>query len=390
MDINAIRSGIPFLNTCLYFNTGGIAPSLKVVTDSLVKEFTAISQQGPPLIMDPTTNGERFMEARRRIAALLGVDVSDLCLTRGVVDGITTLFNGFDWAEGDELIITDEEHPAVQVPADRIAAAWGVKLKRLVLSSDADEMLRRLKALITPRTRLLTLSHVTTDTGTRLPAKEIVQIAHEHEIPVAFDGAQSLGQFPVDVPELGADFYSILNYKWLFGPYSTGALYIAKPWQGRLTVLATGARSERRIGRQADSSQPPEGARRFEVGALSQPLYYATATGIDYVRAIGIPEIEARTLRLAALLREGLKRIPGLTIESPEPAETSTGIVTFRVDGIEGQEINASLRKRRIFGRPTSLKFKGVRISVAFFTTEEELEAVVKAVAEIVKERKTQ
>lgn len=388
MDIPAIRAGIPLVNDCLYFNTAGIAPSLSAVTESLVGDFAEISRHGPPLIIDPAGNSERIAETRRRIAALCGVEAADLCLTRGVSDGINIVFNGFDWKEGDELIITDEEHPAVQIPADRLSAGRGVVLKRLPVSGDADAMLRHLREMLTPRTRLITLSHVTTDTGTRLPAEAIVQVAHEHDLPVAFDGAQSLGQFPVDVLQLGADFYSLLGYKWLFGPYTAGALYIARPWQGRLRVVASGARSERRVDRPMDYYLPPEGAKRFEFGAFPTPIYHATAKGIEYVRAIGIPEIETRALRLAAGLRTELKRLPGLTIESPESADTSTGVVTFRIDGIDGKDLNAGLRARQIITRPTFLKFSGVRVSIAFFNTEEELEAVVKAVVEVVKEKR--
>jgi cysteine desulfurase/selenocysteine lyase len=374
MDVEAIRSGIPLLKECMYFNTAGIAPSLSVVADALLSDIGHIARHGPPLIMDSAGNSARLAEARQRIAALLGVEVEDLCLTRGVSDGVHLVFNGFDWQEGDELILTDEEHPAVQVPADRLSAACGVTLKRLVLADDPEEMLKRFRALLTPRTRLVALSHVTTDTGTRLPAGDLTRIAHERDIPVLFDGAQALGQFPVHVSSLGVDFYSFLAYKWLFGPYSTGGLYIARPWQGRLKLVPTGRASQK---------IPPAGARQFEIGPLAQPLYYATAAGIDYVRGIGIPAIEAYTRPLVARLRAGLKAIPGLTVHSPEPAETSTAMVAFSVKGIDGGDLNARLRARRIIPRPAFLKFSGVRVSIALFNTAEEVDAVVDAVAEI-------
>ena len=383
MDIDGLRSEMPFLNRCLYFNTGGIAPSTSVVTDTLINYFTDVRRQGPPLIMDSVANSERMADARQRIAALLRVDEDDLCLTRGVTDGITLVLNGFDWEEGDEMIITDEEHPAVQMPADRLVAACGVTLKRLALSDNPEAMLQRLRKLLTPRTRLLTLSHVTTDTGTRLPAEEICQMAHAHEIPVMLDGAQALGQFPVDIPALDADFYSFLNYKWLFGPYSTGGLYIKKIWQERLKLVATG-RSVRRINPSSYTYPSPGGAKQFETGALSQSLYYATAAAIDYIQAIGISAIEDRTRQLTADLRAALKAIPGLSIESPETAETSTGIVTFTVKGIDGRDLNAGLRARNVVGRAALMKFSGVRISVAFFNTEEELDVLVRAITEIV------
>lgn len=373
MDIAAIRADIPLLNECLYFNTGGIAPAPSVVTDALVADFTDISRHGPPLIMDPAANGERISDARRRIAALLGVDADDLCLTRGVSDGVTLVFNGIDWREGDEMIITDEEHPAVKVPAERISATCGVIIKQLPVAGGAEAILRRLREMITPRTRLMAVSHVTTDTGTRLPAADLCRLAHERDIPVMIDGAQSLGQFPVDVPSLGADFYGFLSYKWLFGPYSTGGMYIEKSWQKRLKYVVPGTWH----------GQQPASARQFENGPMSQPLYYGTATAIDYIQGIGIAEISTRMGRLSSLLRDGLKAVPGVVIHSPDLRDTAPGIVAFSVDGMDGRDLNTGLRARKIVTRPALLKFSGVRVSPAFFNTEEEVEMVARAVAEI-------
>ena len=373
MDVDAIRATMPLVHERLYFNTGGIAPSPAAVTDTLVDEFNWISQHGPPLMVDRERYSGQITDARQRMADFCGVQVEDLCLTRGVADGVTTVLNGFDWKEGDELILTDEEHPSVKIPAERLTPAHGVQLKFLPVAGTAEAILERLRDLLTPRTRLLALSHVTTDTGTRLPARDIVQLAHERDVPVLYDAAQSLGQFPIDVPQIGADFYSLLVYKWLYGPYSAGALYIEKSWHDRLRVVPTSV-----------NYSGTEGAQRFEFITVPWPYYMASAAAFDFLRTIGLENIEARATRLATELRNGLKRIPGLSIESPEEPGMSTGIVTFRVEGVEGGTISEGLRQRNIITRPTGLKFSGVRVSVTFFNIEEELEAVVKAVAEIV------
>lgn len=381
MTLQDIRSHVPLVRDCLYFNTGGIAPSLSVVTDTFHEYYNHIARSGPPLILDPAANVAQMEDARRRIAHFIGVETNDLCLTRGVTDGVHLVFNGFDWNAGDEIILTDEEHPAVQVPADRLAAACNVKLKQMTLSGDPDEMLRRFRDLITPRTRLAALSHVTTDTGTRLPVESITKLAHEHGFPVLLDGAQSLGQFPVDVRALDVDFYSYLAYKWMFGPFSTGGLYIARPWQTKLKLVPTGRQVDQEL-----SEAAKEGARRFEIGQLTQPLYLATAAALDFIQEIGLAEIEREGWRRSSLLRDGLKTIPGLTLHSPVGPDGSPGITAFSVAGIEGTHINAKLRERRMIPRPTGLKFSGVRVSLALFTTEGEIELLVKAVGEIVAE----
>ena len=372
MDVDAIRAQIPVTRQCLYFNTGGISPSPDAVTDAFAGEFREIADCGPPLIMDYGKYAERLADARRRLAAFCGVEPQDLCLTHGVADGTTTVFNGIDWKAGDELILTDEEHPAVKIPAERLPGSHGVQLRFLPIAGSAQEVLDRLAQMLTPRTRLLALSHVTTDTGTRLPARRIVELAHERGVPVLYDGAQSLGQFPVDLTALGADFYSLLVYKWMFGPYSAGALYVERSWQERLRGVPSSANY---FGK--------EGARRFEFAAVPPPYYHASAAATDWLLGLGIERIEARGRGLASRLRSGLTTVPGLVIESPTDPATATGIVTFRVAGVEGPHISTELRKHRIITRPTGLKFSGVRVSVSFFTTEEEVDAVGAAVGQI-------
>ena len=372
MNIDAIRAQIPLTRECLYFNTGGIAPSLDPVTAVLVGEYQEIAQHGPPLIMDYQRHAARLEEARQELATFCGVEAADLCLTHGVADGTTTVFNGIDWQAGDELILTDEEHPAVKIPAERLTGSHGVQLRYLAIGGGESEILQRLEELITPRTRLLALSHVTTDTGTKLPAQAIVELAHRRGVPVLYDGAQSLGQFPVDLSQLGADFYSLLVYKWMYGPYTAGALYVEKSWQDRLRVVPSSA-----------NYFGSSGARRFEFAAVPPPYYLASAAATAYIRELGVAQIEARTKTLAAGLRHALRAVPGLVIENPQDPEMCTGIVTFRVEGIEGPHLCTELRTRKIITRPTGLKFSGVRVSVAFFTTQTELDALVEAVGEI-------
>lgn len=372
MDIEAIRAQIPLTRECIYLNTGGIAPSLKVVTEALAGEYQQIAQQGPPLIMDYQQHAARLEAARAALAGFCGVEAADLCLTHGVADGVTTVFNGLDWQGGDRLILTDEEHPAVVIPAERLCGSHGVQIDRLPIHGTDAEILERLEALITPRTRLLALSHVTTDTGTRLPARTIVELAHRRGVPVLYDGAQSLGQFPLEVAQLGADFYSLLVYKWMYGPYTAGGLYIEKSWQERLRVVPSSA-----------NYFGSEGVRRFEFATVPPPYYFASAAATDYIQELGVANIEARVKGLAAGLRRALRAVPGLFIENPQDPAMCTGIVTFRVEGIEGPHISTELRIRKIITRPTGLKSSGVRVSVSFFTTQAELDMLVNAVVEI-------
>ena len=181
-----------------------------------------------------------------------------------------------------------------------------MQLRFLPLHGGATAILQRLDEMITPATRLLALSHVTTDTGTRLPARAIVACAHARDVPVLYDGAQSLGQFPVDVSRLGADFYSLLVYKWMYGPYTAGGLYVEKSWQERLRVVPSSA-----------NYFGSEGVQRFEFATMPPPYYYASTRATDYLQTLGLAQIEERVSNLAARLRSNLAAVPGLFIENP-------------------------------------------------------------------------
>ena len=165
----------------------------------------------------------------------------------------------------------------------------------------------------------------------------------------------------------------LLAYKWMYGPYSAGALYVEKSWQERLRVMPSSA-----------NYSGAEGARRFEFATVPPPYYYASTAATDFLHQLGLAQIEQRVGALTARLKEALAAVPGLVIESPQDTALSSGIVAFRVEGVEGAHISEQLRVRKMITRPTGLKFSGVRVSISFFTTEAELSALVDAVGEIV------
>jgi L-cysteine/cystine lyase len=385
-NLDAIRRSIPALSESIFLNTAGIGPTPQPVLDRLTREFADIARHGPPSLMDPRRSGERVAETRARIGRFFGVAPEDICFTNGVSDGFGIVANGFDWRPGDEVVITDEEHPAFEMSALHLARRRGVVVRRLTLADDPEAILSNLQALLTPRTRLAALSHVTTDTGTRLPAEAVCRLCHERGIPVAFDGAQAAGQLPVDLAAMGADFYCVLSYKWLLGPYGAGCLYVSRAWRQRLEVTMAGARSARRIDRRTGDYEFQDSAQRFECGPMPAPLFHAFAEALDFLESVGLEQVHALGLRRAAHLREALSEIPGVVVQGPSGPETSTAIVAFSVEGRGGGDVSSALRARRIIQRPAFLKFSGVRVAPAFFTSDAEVETLIEAVREIAKQ----
>jgi selenocysteine lyase/cysteine desulfurase len=224
---------------------------------------------------------------------------------------------------------------------------------------------------------------VTTDSGTRLPAAELTALAHEQGSLVLFDGAQSLGQFPLDVRALGCDFYAMVGYKWVLGPYPSGALYIRGPVLDQVAVTWTGSRATRTGGVTMDVTDlvwiPT--ARRFEYGGRTFAYDTAMAAGVAYVDRLGLANVADHARRLTARLHAGLARIPGARLHSPADLDAATGIATVSLDNVDGVKVSAALRERwRIVTRP-ALRGTSVRVSLAVFVEERDVDLLLDSLA---------
>jgi selenocysteine lyase/cysteine desulfurase len=186
---------------------------------------------------------------------------------------------------------------------------------------------------------LVAVSHVTTDSGTILPAAEMTRLAHERGSYVLFDGAHAAGQLPLDLHALECDFYAMVGYKWMFGPYPSAALYIRRDkldeievtWCGS-NVTLTGS-----VTMGVEDLQWIPGARRFEYGGRTYSYDTALGAGIAYVEGLGLEAIQAHARQLTAYFHDALRTIPGAQIRSPLNPHDATGITTFSLTNMDGR-----------------------------------------------------
>lgn len=387
LDIDQIRRQIPALDKSIYMNTGGSGPMPRSVIDVIKDTYETAGTQGPDI---PTVRGpirEQFEETRKTVARFFGVTQEEIALLRSVSEGLSTVAYGMDWSPGDEVIVTDEEHPSGIMIWLSLAEQKGIKVKKLRLVNDKTELLAGLDGLITGRTRLLCLSHVTTDTGTRLPAAEICSMAHDRGVPVAYDAAQSAGQFPIDLAAIDCDFYACTGHKWLLGGWGTGIFYVKREWVERLNISWTGSQAGT-WDRETDELQFADTAHRFEFGGRHDPLYNAMGNAIEFLDSTGLSEIEARVRVLTDRLKAGIAETSGVALRSPESPEFSTGIVTFSVNGLTGDDLNSQMWERwRVLGR-AALKHSAMRLSTAFFTSDQEIDTVISAMGTLANENR--
>jgi selenocysteine lyase/cysteine desulfurase len=387
INVQQIRAGIPALQESIYLNTGTFGPLPRVVADEIRRAYGQIEQGGayaPPIFREMELEG--LERTRGQVAALMHADPVEIALTHNVTDGINIVRHGLDWSPGDEIIISDQEHPAGTIPWLALSERRGVVVRLLPVGPDPGEILARFENLITPRTRLACLSHVSCMSGTRLPVARLCALARQAGVLTLLDGAHAEGQFPLDVPAIGPDFYAACGHKWLLGPQGTGMLYVRRERLDDLRPAWHGWGVNKPFDRQAMTYALEPTAARFEQSTQPWPLYLALGRAVEYIQEIGLDPIQARVRRLVAHFRRALSTLPGLTFHSPARPEQATGLLTCTLPGWQAETLGQHLWQRHRILTNHIQEFNALRFSVAFFNTVEELETVVEALAKAVRQ----
>jgi selenocysteine lyase/cysteine desulfurase len=262
-------------------------------------------------------------------------------------------------------------------------------VRKAPLVDDADGQARAVTALLNERTRLVAISHVTTDLGFRMPIERICAAARAQGALTFVDLAHSAGLFPISLGELGCDFAGILSYKWMYSPYAAGLLYVRHDRLDELQVTYAGGRAEQALDWRADTYMLHDSAERFQFGPWSWPLVHTWAYAADWLTEIGLAEIWERTAALTSMLKAGLREIPGTTLHTPAASGRSAALVSAGLENWSGAELTQTLRERwNIIVKPIPNAAQGVRASVPFFLLEEDVELLVGALGDLATERR--
>lgn len=323
---------------------------------------------------------------RRKVASLIGAQENEVALTDNTTSGINIVANSIDWAQGDEVIITDAEHPGGYLPWFNLEKLKGIKTVVVPVGNSDDRFLSSLKSALTGRCRLICLSHVCWSLGRRLPVAEVAEVARQKGVPCIVDGAQSVGQMTVDVKDLGADFYSFPGHKWLLGPMGTGALYASPEAMGRVRFTSAGFYSGSSFDLAKGEFVPYQDSRRFEIATRGSMLLAGLGAAVDFMTGLGMGEIEAAIKDRATCMLDHLSSLDRITLHSPrdEQGRAHSGLVSFSVEGIEPEEMVIELWHRGNIAARWVPDPRAVRLSVNFFSTDEELGIVKEVIAQLI------
>lgn len=390
LNVLKIRDDFPALKNYVWFQNGGVSITPRPIAEEHIRLMQELLERGPMHIVYPDEEYPRRQQTMARLARFFSVKPEELALMRGVSEGYQTVLRGLSWQAGDQLMITEDEEAALLLPALHLRDRFGVEVVKLPLVADEQGQLEAFAERLTERTRLVALSHVGTDFGYRIPARPICDLARKRGVFTFLDLAHSAGLYPMALPELGCDFAGLLSYKWMYAPYAAGLLYVREERLYDLQVTYAGGRSEKSLDFDNDRYELNDTSQRFEYGPWSWPLIHAWAYAAGYLDQIGLDNIWQRTEALTTRLKQGLKQIPGCTLLTPEAPEFSAALVTFGIEGCDGQKLCEMLRQRWniIIKKPIPASINGLRASIPFFLLEEEIDLLLEALMVVAAEER--
>ena len=395
-NLSDIRDDFPILGRqvygkpLVYLDNGATTQKPRMVVDAITEEYYSVNANVHRGVHFLSQEATKLHEAsRERVRSFINASsTNEIIFTRGTTEAINLLASSFGEAflhEGDEVIVSTMEHHSNIVPWQLLEQRKGIKLRVIPITDKGEICMDEYVKLFNEHTRLVSVMHVSNVLGTVNPIKEMIRIAHEHDVPFAVDGAQGVPHIKVDVQALDADFYAFSAHK-IYGPTGIGVLYGKEHWLDRMPPYQGGGEMIQTVSFERTTFN--ELPYKFEAGT---PDYIGTTAfmhALDYVSALGIDNIAAHEKALTDYALQRLREIPEMRIIGE--AEERGAVISFNVGDIHPSDLGTLLDRLGIAVRTghhcaqplmQRMGIPGtVRASFALYNTMEEVDALVAAV----------
>jgi selenocysteine lyase/cysteine desulfurase len=353
-----------------YLNTASLGPTPRAVLNRTLEAWRELESN--PVYMAYGSGPSHVAADRTRVLAadLLGCAADEILITRSTTDAMNSLAHAMRLKRGDRVLITDQEHDGGCVGWRYRARRDGVSIDTVPIGPaehDRAAILQRFAAAITRRTRVISVSHVITSTGFRMPIAELAALARRHGIFCIVDGAQAVGQIDVDVKALGCHAYATAGHKWLMGPKGTGLLYVSRDAAG-IELLQW------------------ESGRTFitnSTGIGSLPLTSGLGVAIEAMKARRMADVEQHNTALRNRAYAGLAGMARLQVVGPPPGPLATALVAAKLPPeIDAERVRNALREKDgvIVKMIEKRWFNGIRLSPHVFNSEAHVDAALLAI----------
>ena len=409
-DIKKIREDFPILSRevygrpLVYLDNAATTQKPMCVLDAMRDEYLNVNanvHRGVHYLSQQAT--DLHEAARERVRQFINAKKTDeVIFTRGTTEAINLVASSFCESQmkvGDEVIVTDMEHHSNIVSWQLQAMKWGILVKHLPISDDGILCLDELESMITEHTKIISVAHVSNVLGTVNNVSDIIKIAHNHDIPVLVDGAQSAPHFKVDVQAMDCDFFAFSGHK-MYGPTGIGVLFGKEEWLEKLPPYQGGGEMIDKVTWEKTTFERLPF--KFEAGTPDYVATHGLATAIDYLEKVGLDSVEAYEQSLTRYCMEQLQTIEGMTIYGPnysmannQHSTSKDAVVSFNVGNIHHLDMGTLLDRLGIAVRTghhcaqplmDRLGITGtVRASFALYNTQEEVDALVAGIRRISK-----
>lgn len=398
-DIDLIRKDFPILSRevygkpLVYLDNAATTQKPLCVLDAMRDEYLNVNanvHRGVHYLSQQATNLHE--EAREKVRTFINAPkTEEVIFTRGTTESINLVVSSFCDAfmqEGDEVIVSTMEHHSNIVPWQLQAAKKGIAIRVILMNDRGELLIDEYEKLFNDKTRIVSVAHVSNVLGTVNPVKEMIRIAHEHDVPVLVDGAQSTPHFKVDVQELDCDFFTFSGHK-MYGPTGVGVLYGKEDWLDKLPPYQGGGEMIESVS--FEKTVFEKLPFKFEAGTPDYVATHGLAKAIDYIESIGIDKIAEHEQMLTRYCMQQLKTIDGMAIFGE--AEHKDAVVSFLVGQIHHLDMGTLLDRLGVAVRTghhcaqplmDRLGIQGtVRASFALYNTKEEVDILVAGVKRV-------
>jgi selenocysteine lyase/cysteine desulfurase len=374
-----LRKQFLFEEGIIMMNNGTVGPMPKPVFNSLIHCFKV--QCTNPFDVYAFIP-RKIEEVRNKLANFIGASPDEVVITRNTTEGMNFVAGGLDLGDGDEVILSTMEHPGGTHPWRLKAKRYGITIKEVPIGlppKSVDEFVGAFEKEITPRTKVISISHTVYISGLISPLKELCQMARDKGVLVLADSAHGIGMLDLNMKELGVDFFATSPYKWMGAPTGVGVLFVRKEVQDKLwpTIASSGWDTQKT-------------AKKFEtLSQRADALTIALGEAVDFQNAIGKQKAERRIKALAGYLKKELKKIPGIKLHTSEDPYISGGLTAFSIDSLEPRRIVDYVREKyNIVIRTVGSKEKGtygIRVSTPIYVTYKHVDMLLEGIRHLVK-----
>jgi isopenicillin-N epimerase len=374
----ALRKHFMFQDGLIMMNNGTVGPMPRPVFNTLVRYFK-VQATNPFEVYSHF--GSYVNETRRRLADFIRADENEVVMDRNTTEGMNFIANGLDLKAGDEVLLSSFEHPGGTNPWSLKAKRNGIKIVNVPLGvppGSVQEIVGAFEKAITPRTKVISISHTVYITGLIAPLRELSEMAHAHGLLIVADSAHGLGMLDLNMHGYGIDYFCSSPYKWLGSPCGVGLLYMKRASQDQVwpTIASSGW------------DNAASGAHRFEtLSQRADPIIIAMGEALDFQSRVGKARIARRIQTLATHLKDGLAAIPKVRLHTNRDDYLSAGLTAFSVEGVDPQRlVDYVLEKHNIVVRTIgsgAAGTRGTRVSTHYWLSTKEVDLFLEAVEEL-------